>query len=160
MINEVTPADASAALARIDQSRRQVIDEIDMPRWYWIGLALGWVALGVVADLERPVATFVATLAFGAAHAATSHHEMGGRHRTSGARISADVAGRSNPVIIGLCLIGLAILTAAGALATSADGTRHPVTTVSIFAAILLLLGGPHLMSAIRNRAHRASVPL
>ncbi len=159
-MNDITAAEASEALARIDRSRRQVIDEIDMPRWYWIGLAAGWVALGVVTDLKHPLATFIATLAFGAVHAVVSGIVVGGRHRTSGARIRADVAGRSNPVIIGLCLIGLAALTAAGAIAASADGARHPVTAVSIAAAIMILLGGPRVMVAIRRHAQRVSLPL
>lgn len=160
MINDLTPSEANAALARMDLSRRRVIDEIDVPRWYWMGLACGWVALGVITDLDRPLVTLIATLAFGAIHASVAHLVTGGRRRTAGASIRADVAGRRTPVIIGLCLIGLAMLTIAGAIALSADGAQHPVTTASIFVAVLILLGGPRVMSAIRNHAHRASAPL
>lgn len=160
MVNEVTADEASAALARIDHSRRRVIDEIDMPRWYWIGLACGWIALGAVTDIERPLATFVATLAFGAVHAAVYHLVAGGRRRTAGASIRADVVGRNTPIVIVLCLIGLALVTVAGAWAASADGARHPVTTVSIFVAALILLGGPRVMSAVRRQASRTTLPL
>jgi hypothetical protein len=137
-----------------------VIDEIDMPRWYWIGLASGWVGLGVVTDFDRPMVTLIATLAFGAIHAAVYQQVAGGRRRTAGASIRADVAGRRTPVIIGLCLIGLAMLTIAAAVAASADGAQHPVTSASILVAILILLGGPRVMRAIRDHAHRAAAPL
>ena len=38
---EITPQEARLALDTIDRGRRRVIDEIDLPRWYWWGLALG-----------------------------------------------------------------------------------------------------------------------
>ncbi len=160
MVNDLTPDEASSALARIDRSRRRVIGEIDMPRWYWIGLACGWIALGAVTDLERPLATFVATLGFGAVHSSVYHLVAGGRRRTAGASIRSDVAGRNTPLIIGLCLVALAVVTVVGAWAASADGARHPVTTVSCFVAVLIVLGGPRVMSAIRSRAYRTSLPL
>lgn len=43
MANDVTDDEARAALDAIERSRLQVIDEIDMPRWYWWGLAVGWI---------------------------------------------------------------------------------------------------------------------
>ena len=54
MEHPVTPNEARAALDSVDRGRRQVIDEIDLPRWYWVGLALGWIALGVLTDLKHP----------------------------------------------------------------------------------------------------------
>lgn len=48
MDHPVTPTEARAALDTVDRGRRRVIDEIDLPRWYWIGLArLGPAARGV-----------------------------------------------------------------------------------------------------------------
>jgi DNA-binding transcriptional ArsR family regulator len=46
--------EARAALDSVDRGRRQVIDQIDLPRWYWFGLAFGWIALGFITDLKHP----------------------------------------------------------------------------------------------------------
>ena len=54
MANDITDAEARLALRSIEERRRQVIAEIDMPRWYWWGLALGWIGLGFVTDLGHP----------------------------------------------------------------------------------------------------------
>jgi hypothetical protein len=158
MANDVTDAEARAALDAIERSRRQVIDEIDMPRWYWWGLALGWIGLGVVTDLRHPWLTLVATLAFGAVHAAVSQLVIGGRHRTPQLSVRADVAGRYAPLLVLAGLGGLAALTVVAAVAASADDARHPVTMASVVVAVLILLGGPRLMAAVRRRAARSSV--
>jgi hypothetical protein len=50
-------------------------------------------------------------------------------------------------------LLGLVGLTAAVALALDADGAGHPSIWASVFAATLLLLGGPRMMARIRERA-------
>jgi hypothetical protein len=156
MTNGVTDSEAKEALDAIERSRRQVIDEIDMPRWYWWGLALGWIGLGVVADLKRPWLSIAATLAFGAVHAAVSHLVIGGRHRTT----QLSVRRRGRPTCrcswsaVSVGLVGLTIICA---IAASVDDARHPVTMASLFVAVVILLGGPRLMAAIRRRAARSS---
>lgn len=157
MDTQLTEAEARAALAEIERSRRQIIDEIDMPRWYWWGLAVGWVGLGVITDLKHPWITVVATFIFGAVHASVAQMVLGGRRRTTQLSVSIDVAGRSTPLLVLAGLIGLAALTVGGALAASADGARHPVTIASVVVAILVVLGGPRLMLALRRRAVRSA---
>jgi hypothetical protein len=159
MATELTQAEAKQALEEIEQSRRRVIEEIDMPRWYWRGVALGWIGVGVVTDLRHPWLTLVATLVFGAVHAGVSQMVIGGRQRTKQLSVRADVAGRSTPLLVLAGLLGLAALTVAGAVAASADGSRHPVTIASIVVAVVVLFGGPRLMAAVRQRAVRSSVP-
>ena len=51
----IDDAEAQFALSSIEERRRQVIAEIDVPRWYWLALAAGWVALGVIADFRTDV---------------------------------------------------------------------------------------------------------
>jgi len=51
---DVPPLEARAALATVEKSRLRVIDEIGLPQWYWWGLALGWIMLGWVTDLNYP----------------------------------------------------------------------------------------------------------
>jgi hypothetical protein len=43
------------ALDTVERSRRRVIDEIDVPAWYWVSAATSWIALGVIADLDHPL---------------------------------------------------------------------------------------------------------
>ena len=157
MATELTQAEAKLALEEVERSRRRVIDEIDMPVWYWWGLALGWVGLGVVTDLEHPWLTVATTLVFGAVHSGVSSVVIGGRRRTKQLSVGVALAGRNTPLLVIASLIGLAGLTVLGALAASADGARHPVTIASIVVAILVVLGGPRLMAALRHRAFRSA---
>ena len=154
---DMTPSEARAALETVERGRLRVIDEIDMPRWYWWGLALGWIGLGYVTDLGHPWVTAGATLAFGAVHAAVAPRVVSGRHRSGRLSVSAAVAGRHIPRLVIGGLIVLAGVTVAGSLAAEADGARHPVTIASIFVALMIVLGGPQLLAVVRRRAARGA---
>jgi hypothetical protein len=153
MEHEMTQGEARSALDAIERGRRRVIDEIDMPRWYWWGLALGWIALGYITDLDHPWATSAATLAFGAVHASVAPRVIDGRHRTDRLSVRRDVAGRHLPRLVIGALLALALVTIAGALAANADGAGHPVTIASVLVAVMIVLGGPQLVAAYRRRA-------
>ena len=153
----VSDTEARAALDAIERGRRHVIDEIDLPRWYWWGLAVGWIGLGVVTDLQHPWLTVAATIAFGAVHASVSHVVVGGRRRTTQLSVHTDVVGPHVPLLVIGSLIGLAGLTVVGGVAAYADDARHPVTIASIFVAVVIVLGGPRLMGLIRQRAAHPS---
>ena len=153
----VTPQEARAALDTVDRDRLRVIDEIELPRWYWWGLALGWVALGFITDLKHTWISAAATLAFGALHATVAPRVASGRHRTQRLSVSAELAGRHTFLLVIGGLIALACLTIAGSLAASADGARHPVTIASMFVAVMIVLGGPLLLASVRRRAARTS---
>jgi hypothetical protein len=149
----VTSEEARAALETVQRGRQRVIDEIDLPWWYWWGLAVGWVALGVIADLNHPWVTIAATLIFGAAHAAVAPRVLTGRHRTTQLSVSAETAvPRTAGLVIG-SLIALVAVTVAIALVVNADGAEHPATIASVFVAVLVVLGGPRLLAAVRRRA-------
>jgi hypothetical protein len=62
MSNTVGASDARSALTAVEHSRQQVIAEIDMPRWYWLGLAAGWIGLGIIADVGPGWLVVAATL--------------------------------------------------------------------------------------------------
>jgi hypothetical protein len=157
MESQLTPQEARAALDTVDRERLRVIEEIDLPRWYWWGLALGWIALGYITDLKHPWVTAAATLVFGAVHAAVAPRVASGRHKTSRLSVRAELAGRQTARLVIGCVAALAVVTIAGALAASADGARHPVTIASIFVAVTIVLGGPRLLAAIRRRAAEKS---
>jgi hypothetical protein len=156
MTNSLTDAEARLALHEVAQGRQRVIDQIGMPRWYWWGLAACWVALGFMNDVANAWVVAVATVTFGAVHSAVSQRLLAGRRRTGGIKVSADVAGRRAPVIVFGFLVALAGVTVAAGFAAYADGAEHPGTIASILVAVMILLGGPRVMAAIRARA-RAS---
>jgi hypothetical protein len=156
MAHDISPLEARGALDAIDRGRRQVIDEIDLPAWYWWGLALGWIGLGVITDLKHPWLTAAATLLFGAVHSAVAPRVASGRHRTHQVSVRADVVGRRTARLVVGSVAALGLVTVGAALAASADGARHPVTIASVLVAVIILLGGPRLLAAIRRRAAAA----
>jgi hypothetical protein len=158
MHRQVTPLEARAALDTIERRRLDVVGEIDLPRWYWWGLALCWIGLGLVADLAHVWVTAGATFAFGTIHAAVAPRVMSGRHRSRDLSVRADVAGRAVPWLVIGGLILLTIVTVAVALVTTADGARHPATIASVFVAVVIVLGGPQLLGAVRRKASEPPV--
>jgi hypothetical protein len=117
---------------------------------------VGWIVLGVIADLDHPWVTLAATLAFGAVHSSVAPRVVDARHGTPGVRVRADVVGsRVAAMVIGSLAV-LAGVTVAAALALHADGARHPTTAASVLVGVIVLLGGPLLVSAVRRRARRS----
>jgi hypothetical protein len=152
----ITPDEAQAALRTADRGRRQVIDQVDLPAWYWWGLAIGWIALGVIADLKNGWATTAACLVFGAVHSAVAPRVIDGRHGNDRLRVGRDVVGRRITMLVLGGLVALAGVTVGVSLALHADGARHPTTAASILVAVILVLGGPRLLAEARNRLARS----
>lgn len=152
MSKDISEDDARQALRSIDEDRRRVIAEVDLPRWYWWGLATAWVALGVATDFDNVWVTSAATLLFGAVHAAVASRLFSGRHKSSQMSVSASTVGRRVPIILMTCLIGLATASVAVGFAVDADGAEHASTIAACFAAVAILCGGPTLMVSIRRR--------
>jgi hypothetical protein len=153
MAHEIDPRDARLALGSIEQQRKQVLAEIDFPAWYWWGLAIGWVGLGLVADLGWAWASVLATLTFGVVHSVVAQHVLSGRHGSNRLSIRADVVSHRVPLLAFLCLVGLVAVSVVVALLVYADGARHPATIASCFVAVMVLLGGPLLMATVREHA-------
>jgi hypothetical protein len=155
MNDEVTEAEARLALSSIEQRRQQVIAEIDVPAWYWISVAGGWVVLGVLADFGPAWATVAGTVVFGAVHAAVAPRILSGRHASPHVSVRGDLVSRRIPALVIGFLIVMTILTVAFALIANADGARHSATLASVVVATLVLIGGPRLMDTVRGRAER-----
>jgi hypothetical protein len=151
-MHDITPDEAQAALAAAARGRRAVIDEIAVPGWYWWGLALGWIVLGVISDLGNPWVSTIATVAFGAIHATVAPRVVDGRHRSDRLTVRRDVAGRriARAVIAGV--VAMAVVTVAAALAVNADGAGHPATIASVYVATIIVVGGPRLVDVLRRR--------
>jgi hypothetical protein len=151
MDRTVTQEEAEGALATVDLRRRRVIEEIGLPGWYWWGLALGWIAVGIAADSGIVWLAASAMLLFGAVHANVVPRVASGRHRTGQLSVRADVAGRRTALIVVLAVAALGLLTVGAGFALSADGARDPSIIASIFVAVVILLGGPRLLAARRQ---------
>jgi hypothetical protein len=153
--NGPSEKEAAIALEAVRRGQKKVITEIDLPTWYWWGLAGGWIGLGMVSDLHNPWLISAGTLAFGAAHASVAHWVVGGQQRSTQLRVSEEVAGCSTPFLIIGCLMVLVGFTIVGAVVDSSNGVSHPVTVASAVVAIVIVLGGPRLMGIVRRRAEK-----
>ena len=121
MSDDITYDEAQSTLSAIEQRRRQVIAEIDMPRWYWWGLAVGWVVLGAISDVGSAWLAAAATLLFGAVHSAVAQRVLSGRHRSQQLSVSADVVSRHVPALVISFLLSMAAVTVVLALLAGAD---------------------------------------
>lgn len=156
MNEEISESDARLALHAVEQRRRQIIAEIDLPAWYWWGLAAGWIMLGLANDLGNAWVIGGATLLFGAVHAAAAGRLFSGRHKSSQLTVRAGVVDHRLPVLLFGCLFALVCATIALGFAADADGAEHAATFASIVPAVAIVCGGPSLMAAVRRRAERA----
>jgi|SRR5581483_11878285 len=152
---QISQADARGALAEVDRRRLTIINEVGIPQWYWWALAAGWIGLGVIADVGPSWATSVATFLFGAAHSTVAPRVVTGRRGTSHLSVRADVVGKRIARVVLGGLVALAGMTVGLALAARADGARHPTTIASIAVALILVLGGPQLLTGMRKRLAR-----
>ncbi|MVU78516.1 hypothetical protein GPX89_14830 [Nocardia sp. ET3-3] len=149
----ITPDQARAALDAAGHARRQVADEVGLPRGYWWAMAGGWVTLGLLGDFGPPWLMIVATLVFGAGHSGLASRLLDGRRRTAGIQVSTAVAGRRTPLVVIVMLLGLVGLTVAAALALNADGVEHPRTWSAVLIAAIVGFGGPEILSVLRRWA-------
>ena len=155
MTNDISQAEASLALEAVERRRYEVLAEIDVPRWYWLMLAIAWAALGVLADYGPVWASVMVTVLFGAAHSTISGRVMSGRHGSTRVSIRRDAVGRWIPAAIIAFLLAMTALTIVIALIFNADGARHPAALAGGVVAALVLVGGPGLMARIRAHAQR-----
>jgi hypothetical protein len=155
MNREIPETEARLALGSIQHRRQQVIGEIDVPWWYWVGLATGWIALGALANYGPAWATIAGTVAFGAAHASIAPWVLSGRHGSSRLSVRSDLVSRHIPVLVVVFLLVMTVVTVVLALIANADGARNPALLASVVVAALVLTGGPLLMASLRRHAER-----
>jgi hypothetical protein len=152
----ISPEEARGSLAAAGSARRAVADEVGTPAWYWWGLGISWVVIGVLADLDVWWLTGAVTLVFGALHAAVFRYATSGRHRTSQVSVRRELAGSRTPLLVWLLLVGLVVVGAAFALLLAADGARHAASIASVLPATIVVLGGPRLVAWNARRASSA----
>jgi hypothetical protein len=155
MSTHISETEAQFALGSIERRRQQVLAEINVPPWYWLALAGGWVVLGVLADYGPAWATVAATALFGAAHSTVAPRVLSGRRGSSHLSIRGDLVSRRIPILVIGFLVIMTAATVAFALLLHADGARHPAALAGGVVALLVLCGGPTLMGWVRRRAER-----
>src|SRR5262245_57583937 len=133
--------DARSALTTVEYGRQQVIAEIDLPRWYWLGLAAAWFGMGMANDFAPGWFVGVLVPLFGAAHASVAHRVLSGRRRSTRLSVRAELAGAHVPaLVIGFLVLLIGVTMVAGML-VYADGADHPATIAGLFAAVIVALG-------------------
>ena len=155
MSNEIAESEALLALSSIERGRQQVIAEIDVPWWYWFGLAAGWIGLGALADFGPSWSVIVGTGAFGAAHASVAPRVLSGRHGSSRLSVRSDMLSRYVPALAVGFLVVMTMVTVGFALIANADGARNPALLASVVVAMIVLTGGPCLMVSVRRHVQR-----
>jgi hypothetical protein len=148
----IGPEEARAALSAADAGHRVVVDEVGVPAWYWWGLGVSWVVIGVVADRDIWWLTGLVTLLVGAAHASVFGRVAGGRRRTAGLSVGRAAAGPHTALYVWLLLVALVVLGVVVALFVAHDGAAHPATIASLLPAAIVISGGP---SVVRWSARR-----
>jgi len=147
--------DAGRALDDVERRRQQVLEEISVPAWYWWALALAWIGLGVVAVAAPAWVYVVATVGFGAAHAAVAPHVIDGRHGSRQLTVRADVVSRRTSALVIGFLVVLVVVTVGIALVADALDAPQPALIASVIVAIMVLIGGPRLLAYERHRAQK-----
>ena len=154
-MNDISETEARLALDAVAQRQHQVLAEINVPWWYWPGMAVGWVGLGALSQFGPAWATTVATVAFGAAHSTIAPRVLSGRRGSDRVSVRGDLVGRALPRAIIVFLLLMVALTVVVALVLDADGARHPAVIAGGVIAAFILAAGPQLMSRIRDRIQR-----
>ena len=151
----ISETEARLALESIDQRRQQVLAEIDVPPLYWAVVAASWAVLGVLTDYGPAWAAVAATFVFGAVHSAVAPRVISGRRGSRLLSVRGELVSRRFPLIVIGFLIVMTAATVAIALLFNADGARHPAALAGGTVAVIVFVGGPAVMAALRRTAER-----
>ena len=151
----ISEAEARLALDSIDQRRQQVLAEINVPPLYWAAVAASWAAIGVLTDYGPAWAAVAATFLFGAVHSAVAPRVISGRRGSRLLSVRGELVSPRFPLIVIGFLVVMTAATVAIALLFNADGARHPAALAGATVAVIVFVGGPALMAALRRTAER-----
>jgi uncharacterized membrane protein len=141
--------DAAAELAEIEKRQAGVIDAVLVPRWYWWVVGLLLVPIGLAADSHQRTATAVVAVVMALVIAGVSVWMISGAY--PGARVHpATLGGAGALYIVGFVwvVVGVSLVVAFG---LQAAGVAYPATIGTALAAVMLIGGGPVLMSRLRR---------
>lgn len=141
--------DAAAELAEIEKRQAGVIDAVLVPRWYWWVVGLLLLPIGLAADSHQRTATAVVAVLMALVIAGISVWMISGAY--PGARVHpATLGGAGALYIVGFVwvVVGASLVVAFG---LQAAGVAYPATIGTALAALMLIGGGPVLMSRLRR---------
>jgi hypothetical protein len=141
--------DAAAELEEIDRRQARVIDAVLVPRWYWWLVGLLLVPIGVAVDSHQRTATAVVAILMALIIAGLTVWMISGaftRVRVHPATLGAP----GSLFIVGFVwlVVGVSLVVAFG---LQAAGVAYPATIGTVLAAVMLIVGGPILMSRLRR---------
>ena len=149
MKDRLESSDAASELAEIGRRQAGVIETVLIPGWFWWVVGLLLIPIGVAVDSRQRTATAVVAIIVVLIVAALSVWMITGRYR--GARIHPATLGSAGSLyLVGFIwlVVGVSLVVAFG---LQAMGVSLPATIGTILAAALLIIGGPLLMSRLRN---------
>jgi hypothetical protein len=148
MTERVPPDEAARALDEIRRRQAQVIDVATIPTWYWWAIGALMVGFAVAVDTRRPAAIGVGVSVFVVAVLALTLRVVTSALRT---QLRNDLIGARGVLAI-LGFVGLVVgVTLAVAFSLRAAGLPYPATVADAVGGVLLGLGGPRLMRALRR---------
>lgn len=150
-MDPIASQDAGEALAAVAHARRQVAEDIGLPRGYWWAMAAGWIVLGAIGEFGPAWLITAATVLFGAGHSTLASRLLDGRRGSDGVRVSSAVAGHRTPYVVVGMLVLLVALTVTAALLLDADGTGHPSIWAAVAVAPVVGFGGPEILRTLRR---------
>jgi hypothetical protein len=145
----VGPGEAAQALAEIQQRQRQVIDLATIPAWYWWAVGALMVVLGVGVDSRAPAAIGVSVSVFVLGMLSATGWVVGRAFQRAQLR-NGLLDGRGIMAILGFValIVGGTIGLAFG---LRAAGVHYPATLACVAGGLVMGLGGPVLMRALRG---------
>jgi hypothetical protein len=143
--------EAAAALRTVEQRQRQIVDQAQLPALFWWALGVLMVAFAFAMDTyrNRPGAIAVSVVVFVAALLAVTGWAV---RRAVRAKVSNRLLGPQGVLAI-LVFVGVDVgISLAVAFAMQARGLSHSATIGVAIGAVLLVLGGPLLMTYLRGQ--------
>ncbi len=141
--------DAANELTEINRRQAGVIDAVLVPGWYWWVVGVLLIPIGVAADSHQRTATAVVAVLVALIIAGLSVWMVSGAY--PGARVHPATLGTPGALyIVGFVwlVVGASLVVAFGLQAAS---VAYPATIGTALAAVMLIVGGPLLMSRLRR---------
>jgi hypothetical protein len=148
MVEEMRPDEAADALAQVRARQKQVIDEAQVPVWYWWVIGVLMVAFTAAVESGEKMFIGVGTAVFVLGVVAATGFVI---RRALQVQVRNDLLGlRGAGLIVGFVLATVAISLAV-AFSLQAAGVGHPATIGNAVTATILIVGGPWLSRALRR---------
>ncbi len=140
---------AAAALAEIQARQGKVIDRLLVPNWYWWGVGLGMVVLGVAVDFGTATLVTAAAVVYGVGVAILTLGLVLGAQR--GAKVSPELLGNRGTMAMLLFIWGSILVSLGTGFGLRALGFAYPATAATVVGAVAMIGGGPRLMGYLRS---------